>query len=67
MVVSLPIGDEQALKCAVADVGPVAVSVTASYDDFIHYTHGKRNSSICMYSLADQIPKKLTTKKTKLF
>ncbi|KAG7156493.1 Cathepsin L-like 2 [Homarus americanus] len=41
--VSIPTGDEMALKAAVANIGPVSVAIDASLPSLHYYTHGRQH------------------------
>jgi cathepsin L len=49
--VMLPSGDEEALKIAVATIGPIPVAIDASLDTFIGYSEGIYYDPNCTYWL----------------
>jgi len=51
--VDITVGDEHALKEAVANVGPVSVGIDAAHPGFMHYRSGIFYDSSCSHSAAD--------------
>jgi len=51
--ISLPRGDENALKVAVANIGPISVAIDANHDGFMHYSSGVFSESSCSTLMLD--------------
>nr|AKO90282.1 cathepsin L-like protein 1 [Tigriopus japonicus] len=46
--VSIPSGDEEALKAAVATMGPIVVGIDANHDEFMMYASGIYDNEACL-------------------
>lgn len=53
--VDIPAGDEEALKSAVATVGPVSVAISASNAGFMNYGGGKELYNMLVHKLSHLI------------